>query len=124
MSKQEQIKAMNEQLRDAMRDCGSSLNQLATACHLDSGQLSRFMRGERDLTTATASRLCNHLGLKLSPTGDAASSAVANVLPMLQDLRNELNKPAAQMSVSFAQERADMIERMLLRLLLCGTCHL
>ena len=53
------------QLRQAIRDSGLSLCQLAKATEVDDGILSRFMRRERGLTTKTLDRLCKHLGLEL-----------------------------------------------------------
>jgi len=54
-----------EQLRDAIRESGQTLTQLAKLAGLDSGRLSRFMRGERDLTFGGASKLCSALRLVL-----------------------------------------------------------
>jgi transcriptional regulator with XRE-family HTH domain len=55
-----------EQLREAIRKSGESLNQLGERSGLDSARLSRFMRGERDLTLSAAEKLCQALGLELS----------------------------------------------------------
>ena len=62
---------VQEQLRQAVRATGQSLNRLAADAGLDSGRLSRFMRGERDLTFAAAAKLCECLGLKLVGGEDA-----------------------------------------------------
>src|SRR5437867_2822857 len=63
-------RAIPEQIRQAIRESGRSLNQLAQACGIDSGRLSRFMRGERDLTLDGASQLCEVLGIRLTdPSG-------------------------------------------------------
>ena len=56
---------METQLRQAIADSGQSLNELGRAVGVDAGRLSRFMRGERDLTFAAASQLCEALGLQL-----------------------------------------------------------
>jgi len=56
---------LNAQIRRAIRESGLPLNQLATRCGVDRGRLSRFVRGERDLTLAAADRLCCVLGLVL-----------------------------------------------------------
>jgi transcriptional regulator with XRE-family HTH domain len=55
----------SERLRQAIRDSGKPLNQLGSECGIDRGRLSRFMRGERDLTGAAIGRLAEALGLKL-----------------------------------------------------------
>jgi transcriptional regulator with XRE-family HTH domain len=52
-------------LRQAIQESGHSLNQLSAECGVDRGRLSRFMRGERDLTFAAAALLCEALGLDL-----------------------------------------------------------
>jgi transcriptional regulator with XRE-family HTH domain len=54
-----------ERLRQAIRESGQSLNQLGRKAKVDHGRLSRFMRGERDLTLDAAGRLCEALGIKL-----------------------------------------------------------
>ena len=58
-------KALSDQLRQAIRDSGQSLCHIAGECGVDDGILSRFMRGERGLTTKTLDRLCAYLGLEL-----------------------------------------------------------
>lgn len=52
-----------DKLRKAVRDSGESLNEIARATEVDSGRLSRFMRGERDLTFEAAERVALHVGL-------------------------------------------------------------
>lgn len=64
------------QLRQAIEASGQSLNQLSQVCGVDRGRLSRFMRGERDLTLFAAGRLCEVLGLKLH-----AAPAIESVKP-------------------------------------------
>jgi transcriptional regulator with XRE-family HTH domain len=56
-----------EQLREAIRGYGKSLNQLSKDSGVATPQLSRFMRGERTLTLPMAEKLCDVLGLQLSP---------------------------------------------------------
>ena len=56
---------VSEQLRQAILDSGESYCRIAHGCGVNDGQLSRFMRGERGLTTATLDRLCAYLGLEL-----------------------------------------------------------
>jgi plasmid maintenance system antidote protein VapI len=55
-----------EQLRQAIRDCGLSLNKLAEATGVHKAQLSRFLRGEQSLTLKAAAKLCRYLGLCLA----------------------------------------------------------
>jgi hypothetical protein len=55
-----------EQLRQAIRDSGKGLNALGAECGVDGGRLSRFMRGERDLTLEGAAAVCKALGLYLA----------------------------------------------------------
>jgi transcriptional regulator with XRE-family HTH domain len=56
---------MVAELREAIRADGRSLNQLAKVTGVDPSRLSRFLRGERDITFAAAARLCEALGVKL-----------------------------------------------------------
>jgi len=58
-------KTFSEQLRQAIADSGMSLTQLALAAGTDDGALSRFMRGERGLSTRTIDKLCRQLKLEL-----------------------------------------------------------
>jgi transcriptional regulator with XRE-family HTH domain len=56
------------QLREAIAASGLSLSKLAAAAGLgDHSRLSRFVRGERDLTLEAGSRVCKVLGLELCP---------------------------------------------------------
>jgi plasmid maintenance system antidote protein VapI len=55
-----------EQLRQAIRGSGKSLNRLAEASGVHKAQLSRFLRAERTLTLTAAARLCTCLGLHLA----------------------------------------------------------
>ena len=57
---------LTEQLRQAIRDSGKSLNRLAEASGVHKAQLSRFLRAERTLTLTAAARLCACLGLRLA----------------------------------------------------------
>ena len=56
---------ISQQLRQAIASSGLSLCQVARECGVNDAQLSRFMRDERGLTTATVDRLCEYLGLEL-----------------------------------------------------------
>jgi transcriptional regulator with XRE-family HTH domain len=62
-------------LREAIRASGMSLNQLGRLSHVDPGRLSRFLRGERDLTLEGVCRICEALGLDLTSGKLAAKSA-------------------------------------------------
>lgn len=56
-----------DDLRAAIAASGLSLNELRRRCGVDHGQLSRFVRGERDLTLTNAGRVAGALGLALLP---------------------------------------------------------
>jgi transcriptional regulator with XRE-family HTH domain len=56
---------MLTQIREAVRDDGRTLTEIAESSGLDAGRLSRFVRGERDLSLAAAARLCEALGFEL-----------------------------------------------------------
>ena len=58
---------LSETIRAAMRDDGRTLNVLGAAAGIDRGRLSRFLRGQRELTLPAASKLCAALGLELRP---------------------------------------------------------
>ncbi len=55
------------QLKDYIRESGQSLRELSKNSGVDRGQLSRFLRGERDLTGASIERICQALDLRLAP---------------------------------------------------------
>jgi transcriptional regulator with XRE-family HTH domain len=57
---------MVEQLKTAIRASGQSLNQLSKSSGIDSGRLSRFRRGERDITISAVEKICRALGLHLA----------------------------------------------------------
>ena len=52
-----------DRLRQAILASGRSLSQLGRQAAIDHSRLSRFLRGERDLTLEAADRLCQVLGL-------------------------------------------------------------
>ena len=60
---------ISEQLRKAIADSGVSLTKLGEATGVDDGQLSRFMRAERGLSTMSIDRLCKHLKIELHKKG-------------------------------------------------------
>lgn len=67
MTPAEREPGLTTQLRSAIERSGLSLNDIAKASGIDSGRLSRFMRGERDLTLSAADRICDALHLVLGP---------------------------------------------------------
>jgi transcriptional regulator with XRE-family HTH domain len=56
---------MVEELKGAVRGCGTSLCRLAALSGVSEGQLSHFLRGKRTLTLPVAAKLCRALGLRL-----------------------------------------------------------
>lgn len=52
-------------LKDAIATSGEKLAQIARATGVSTGQLSRFVRGERDLSLGAASKLVDYFGFKL-----------------------------------------------------------
>ena len=64
---------VTDQLREAIRRSGESLNQLAGRTGVDRARLSRFVRGERGLSRAAVDDLCLALGLRLVG-GEGASA--------------------------------------------------
>jgi transcriptional regulator with XRE-family HTH domain len=78
MKKNEKEPALVDQSRQAVRDSGLSLNELARRTKVSQPQLSRFMRDERTLTLPAAARLCEVLGLTLVK---GASSSEADRQP-------------------------------------------
>lgn len=63
--KQEEAPSVIVQLRDEIRDSGQSLNELGRASGVSAGQLSRFLRGERNLTSEAIDKICRALRLEL-----------------------------------------------------------
>jgi transcriptional regulator with XRE-family HTH domain len=64
--KQPEVPGMVEQLREAIRASGRSLNQLGKETGVGADRLSRFVRGQRDLVLSAAERVCRALGLGLA----------------------------------------------------------
>jgi hypothetical protein len=60
---------MTNLIQAAIRESGLPLLKIAWMAGIDPGQLSRFMRNERQLTLPVAEQLCDVLGLELKPTG-------------------------------------------------------
>jgi transcriptional regulator with XRE-family HTH domain len=77
MSGRTHSSSLLDEVRQAIRDCGLSLNQLGQLAGVDSGRLSRFMRGERDLTGQAISKLAEALRLKIvRPEAESGKSTV------------------------------------------------
>jgi hypothetical protein len=57
-----------DQLKRAIAQDDRSFNRLGRDAGIDPGQISRFVRGKRDLTLSAAGRVCRALGLELKPT--------------------------------------------------------
>jgi transcriptional regulator with XRE-family HTH domain len=56
-----------DQLRQAIQESGMTLYRLSQESGVTRQQLSRFMRGERDLGLTIADKVCSVLGLDLTP---------------------------------------------------------
>lgn len=52
-------------LQEAIRQSGMTVTSIAEQSGVDQGQLSRFMRNERNLTITTAEKVGTLLGLEL-----------------------------------------------------------
>ncbi|HEX3152819.1 MAG TPA: helix-turn-helix transcriptional regulator [Gemmataceae bacterium] len=55
------------QLKAAIRESGISLNELAKRSGVHNSQLSRFVRGEHDLSLSAAEKLMVYFDLKVMP---------------------------------------------------------
>jgi transcriptional regulator with XRE-family HTH domain len=87
-------------LREAIQDSGLSLNQLGQRAGIDHSRLSRFVRGERDLTLDSVDKLCRVLGLQLANAtaeamGEAGAVARTDVVssPSAEDMPPAQQKP-------------------------------
>jgi transcriptional regulator with XRE-family HTH domain len=59
---------VSEQLRRFVRERGESLACVGRHTGVHHGALSRFLRGERGLSTRSLDRLCRYLGIELRST--------------------------------------------------------
>jgi hypothetical protein len=57
--------SLSDTLREAVRNCGKSVYQVAKEAGVSQIVISRFLSGERDIRMETADRLAEALGLKL-----------------------------------------------------------
>lgn len=64
-----------EQLKSAIRSSGLTLREVARRATVDSGLVSRFMRGERDIELSTAEKICSALRLRLTPSEQTTPTA-------------------------------------------------
>ena len=62
---------IDAELRKHIEKSGVTVAALATLADVTPQQVGRFVRGERDLTLATAAKLAQALGLELVPTSKA-----------------------------------------------------
>jgi hypothetical protein len=58
---------VTDQLREAIRASGQSMNRICIEAGLSASQLSRFMTRKRGLTTEAVDKLCDVLGMQLAP---------------------------------------------------------
>lgn len=65
-AKTPRLDSLSEELREAIRASDRSVRQIADDAGLSDVLLSRFLSGERDIRMATADKLAETLGLKLS----------------------------------------------------------
>jgi transcriptional regulator with XRE-family HTH domain len=106
MSKPRQAEpALPARIRRAIQESGRSLNQLGQLAGLDHARLSRFVRGERDLTLSAAGRLCEVLGLELTDRKGSEASTVPPtpvVLAPMTKARAGAKKPTGRASTAAA----------------------
>jgi hypothetical protein len=60
------LDSLSEELREAIRADHRTVPQIADAAGISDALLARFLSGERDIRMATADKLADALGLKLS----------------------------------------------------------
>ncbi len=66
MPSKKRVDTVTEQLKQAIRASGKSLNQLGKESGVSQPQLSRFLAGKRTLTLPMVDKLCDALGLRLT----------------------------------------------------------
>jgi transcriptional regulator with XRE-family HTH domain len=67
MARKKGAPGLVEQLKQAIRDSGKTLMQLSEESGVDTGRLSRFLRGKRNINILAAEKICDALGLGLAP---------------------------------------------------------
>jgi transcriptional regulator with XRE-family HTH domain len=60
---------ITDRLRRAIERSGQSQNEIAKGSGVSQGVVSRFVRGERDISLPVADRLCAYLGFRLVEKG-------------------------------------------------------
>jgi transcriptional regulator with XRE-family HTH domain len=65
------VKTISEKLREAMRDSGQSMYQIAKEAGVDYSIVNRFFNEQRDMKLATADRLAAYFGLELTSSRPA-----------------------------------------------------
>jgi transcriptional regulator with XRE-family HTH domain len=95
-----QRQQLADQLRQAITDSGLTMSDISRETEVHRSQLSRFMRGQRDLGLQVADRLCQFLGLSLTkdagPASPAGGPAEASPEPLRRVKRRRPEKVAAQ----------------------------
>jgi plasmid maintenance system antidote protein VapI len=66
MKKRMKSPDIEEQLREAILNCGMSRYRLSQRCGVAASQLCFFVNGERSLTLGSAAKVAKALGLKLT----------------------------------------------------------
>lgn len=64
--------SLSEYLRQRIRDCGASQQDIANETGIDPGQISRFQRGERGVNIETVERLLDFFDLEVQPRQNKA----------------------------------------------------
>jgi plasmid maintenance system antidote protein VapI len=66
MTKRMKEPDIEEQLRQAILNCGMSRYELSRRCGVAASQLCFFVNGQRSLTMSTAAKVAKVLGLRLT----------------------------------------------------------
>lgn len=59
---------MNDQVRQAIKQCGMTQYRIAQVTGITRGALSRFMAGDRDMTLVTLEKIAPVIGVRLVTT--------------------------------------------------------
>jgi transcriptional regulator with XRE-family HTH domain len=62
--------SLADQLRQAIDKSGITMYKLSQDSGVDRSQLSRFMRGERDMSLVVSDKICQVLGLRFCKSED------------------------------------------------------
>ena len=74
--KKQTAESFSDQLRNAVRDCGTTRYALAKQLDISESTLSRFLSGERGLTLDSVDKLADVLGLRIVVTVQKAARPV------------------------------------------------